>query len=186
MRTFVLWALAGAAIPAVFTLVYWLAGRLRFQQGRPTERTGTYWVADPLIMLPVVLAEEWVFRRWLIGATVPHIGVWWAIALSAVAFALVHVPNGVPTVWTPVNLALFSVVTGRIYLQAGLLAAFAFHWGCNVMQFPVLGYTAYGGKPVGRFMQTSIEGPLWLTGGPGGPESSIAETTLLVVAILLV
>lgn len=186
MRTFALWALAGAAIPVAFTLVYWLVGRLQFQAGRPAERSGTYWAANPLIMLPVVFAEESLFRRWLLGATAPHIGVWWAIGLSAAAFALVHVPNGVPTVWTLINLALFSAVTGRIFLQAGLLAAVAFHWGWNVMQWPVLGYTGYGGKPVGRVGQTTIAGPLWLTGGPGGPESSIAETMLLVVAILLV
>lgn len=133
-----------------------------------------------------VLAEEAVFRGWLLPALEDRVGPPLAVMLSAVAFSGFHVVGGAQGPISLINLMLggmwFALLAQR---SGGIVAPFAAHFGWNVAEDLGLGLVPNPG--VGEFGALSdhdmVGSPAW-GGADEGLNASIAMT-VVVFALLL-
>ncbi|UCE41449.1 MAG: CPBP family intramembrane metalloprotease [Candidatus Aminicenantes bacterium] len=127
------------------------------------------------------------FRLVLFRLTEELLGSWLAFALIAVIFGIVHLRNPEAGVWSLVSLVLGDVLlfaaficTRRIWLVWGL------HWGWNFFQDGVFGMPNSGVTEFVSWIQPIIQGPVWITGGRFGIETSfIAFFISLVVGLVI-
>lgn len=148
----------------------------------------------PLAMLWFGLSsgffEEMLFRGVLFRISEEVLGSWMAIAISSLAFGLIHLNNPGATikgvlfiaVEAGVLLAAAYILTGRLWMSMG------FHMAWNYTQAAIFPMHVSGdGTALGLF-KVKINGPDILTGGVYGMESSIVALTLLTTTgvILLV
>jgi membrane protease YdiL (CAAX protease family) len=136
-------------------------------------------------MLLVALAEEIIFRGVLFRIPERALGTRAALVLSGVLFALAHLPNENITLLAVANTAVAGLVfaaaylvTRRLWLPIGL------HLGWNylydgIFAVPVSGHAARG------WLQVSMPGPEWLSGGAYGVEASAATLLIWTAATLL-
>jgi len=129
----------------------------------------------------VAFFEEIMFRAVLFRIVGQRWGTRNALIVSFIVFALAHMPNEnvsalgiVITGVASLVLCACYMLTGRLWLPIGV------HFGWNylydgVFAVPVSGHAARG------WLQVSMAGPEWLTGGGYGVEASAA--TLLVWGI---
>jgi membrane protease YdiL (CAAX protease family) len=138
------------------------------------------------LMLLVALAEEMVFRGYILGNLLEAgSSKWTALAISAVIFALVHASNLGINVAAILNLFLAGVLLGLNYIYTkNLWFAILFHFGWNFFQGPVLGYPISGLQLPG-ILEMELSGNPLLTGDRFGFEGSLMATFLLLTAILL-
>ena len=138
----------------------------------------------------VGLFEEFLFRGYAQFTLATGIGFWpSAIALSA-GFGAIHLQNngesriGALSVFVIGMFFCFTLRrTGNLWFAVGLHAAF--DWGETFLfSVPDSGLVAPG-----HLLNTSLQGPVWLTGGSVGPEGSVmsfAVVALAAVAFALV
>jgi len=136
----------------------------------------------------VGLAEEYLFRGYLLQSLWRGLGFWPAAVLIALGFGADHYffKRG-ENVWdliTLVSLGLwgcYSVLrTGSLWLAAGYHVAF------DYMQLFIIGTQNGSATPVGRLLNASFEGPPWINGGVLGTEASLLMYPLIVVMFLYV
>jgi membrane protease YdiL (CAAX protease family) len=132
----------------------------------------------------VATFEELIFRAVLFRIVDQRWGTRTALAVSFVLFALAHLPNDNISALAVLNTGVVSLtlcaaymLTGRVWLPIGI------HFGWNFLYdgffaVPVSGHAARG------WLQVSLPGPEWLTGGAYGVEASLL--TLLVWAVATV
>ncbi|MYN39667.1 CPBP family intramembrane metalloprotease [Duganella sp. FT109W] len=132
----------------------------------------------------VATFEELIFRAVLFRIVDQRWGTRVALAVSFVLFALAHLPNDNISALAVLDTAVVSLalcaaymMTGRVWLPIGI------HFGWNflydgVFAVPLSGHAARG------WLQVSLPGPEWLTGGAYGVEASVL--TLLVWGIATV
>jgi len=127
-----------------------------------------------LLFVLVGLYEEFLFRGYPQAALSKLIGFWPAgIALSA-GFGLVHLSNrgetwvGVTSVALVGLLFVFTLKrTGSLWYAVGL------HAGFDWAQSFLYSVPDSGELVRGHLWNTSLHGPVWLTGGTVGPEGSV-------------
>jgi membrane protease YdiL (CAAX protease family) len=124
--------------------------------------------------LLIGVAEEFLFRGYLLQTLWKAIGFWPASAVIAAIFAGVHYAlKPGENLWDVIALVSFSLLccysvlrTGNLWFAVGLHAAWDF------MQFFVIGTPNGGHLPAGRLLDATFSGPAWLTGGTLGTEAS--------------
>ena len=141
---------------------------------------GSLWAAANLM---VGLAEEFVFRGYLLYWLTRGIGFWPSAIVTSALFGLTHfdVP-GEP--WPAVaNIALLSLLlclalqrTGNLWFAIG--SHMSFDWALTFF-FSVTPNTQ------GHLFNSSLHGSKWLTGGSAGPEGNIFNVFLVPLGILL-
>jgi uncharacterized protein len=170
----------------VSTLIFLLYGLHDFTFGRIVlhgvriAKFAGYW---SVMFLLVGLFEEFLFRGYTQFTLARGVGFWpAAIALSTV-FGLVHLGNEGEH-WTgalaAVCIAGFFCLTlrrtGTLWFAVGFHAAW--DWGESFFySVPDSGLPAPG-----HLLNSSLHGPVWITGGSVGPEGSIL--CFLVIALL--
>ena len=171
-RDLVLGLLIGAGM---FTLVFTV---LRLT-GDYTLATGNWsdWATDLLGQLDVGLREEMWFRLIILRLMMRAFGLVPALVVSAALFGMAHLANpnasAVAAIAIAVEaglmLAVFYLITGRIWMAVGVHAA----W--NLFQGSIFGARVSGITETGSvFVSGPVPGtPDWLTGGPFGPEASM-------------
>jgi len=128
-----------------------------------------------LLLAPAALYEE-LFSRGYIFVT---LGRWlgWpvAVALTSIAFGLLHVPNPGADPLPIVMVTLAGVYLAVVLLATrSLYAAWMAHLGWNWVMAVVL-HVAVSGLPFPRPGYEIVDdGPDWLTGGAWGPEGGVA------------
>lgn len=148
--------------------------------------TGTYRVTGFnhwAVLLPGLAAplatgvfEELLFRGGIYRLAEKWFGTWIALVLSSVVFGFVHLENDAATmqgilsisVWAGILLGATYVLTGRLWLGIGLHAAWNYTQG-TVYSGIVSGNAA----PPEGLIVSSMQGPVWLTGGTFGVEASL-------------
>lgn len=138
------------------------------------------------ILLLAVFAEEMVFRGYILNNLLLDGGnKWYALVVSAVLFAVVHVSNAGINGVAILNLVLAGILLGLNYIYTrNLWFSILFHFGWNFFQGPVLGYEISGlGLP--GILDVELSGNPLLTGNKFGFEGSLIATMLLLTAILL-
>lgn len=131
----------------------------------------------------VGVAEEYLFRGYLLQTLWRSVGFWPAATVIALWFGADHYlfKQG-ENVWDLISLVVgglwlcYSVRrTGTLWLAAGWHAAFDF------MQLFVVGTPNGTVQPVHHLLNVSFQGPAWITGGVLGVEASFFMYPLLAL-----
>lgn len=133
-------------------------------------------------MLPAVAValssgflEELVFRGVLFRVVEEWAGSWVALVLSSFVFGFLHLVNPEATVMG----ALFISIEAGLLLAAAYMATrrlwlgIGFHVAWNYTQSAVFSGIVSGNESAPGLVRNTIEGPLLLTGGSFGIESSL-------------
>ena len=151
-------------------------------------------------MLPAVpmavstgIFEELVFRGALFRIVEEALGSWISLLVSSFVFGFMHLLNPEGTVMGAVFISIEAglllgaayMVTRRLWLSIG------FHMGWNYTQSGVFSGIVSGGDSDPGLFRNTIDGPVVLTGGSFGLESSLiafllCTTTGVVLLILAV
>jgi uncharacterized protein len=153
-------------------------------------RTGLSIIVAPLVgALLTGVSEELLIRGVMFRIAEDSLGSYWALAISAVFFGAAHLANPHATVLAGTAIAIQAgillaaayMLTRRLWLPIGL------HAGWNFTQGGLFGVAVSGNTSQG-LLQSTLTGPVWLSGGDFGAESSVVATVicgLLGIAILL-
>jgi len=139
-------------------------------------------------MLLVGVAEELLFRGYALASLVRGLGFWPAALITSLAFGGLHLQKPMETAADILNIVLLGLVmcysvrrTGALWFAIGFHAAFDF---C-ALGFYGAPNTGNDGVPLPHhLLDTRIEGPAWLTGGPQGLEASWLLPLLTAVMFL--
>ena len=146
------------------------------------------WVGAALrvstLLLIAALAEELIFRGYILAVLRQSLGWAPALALTSVAFGYVHVSNPGSSLRALALVMLAGFFLGAIVvvtrsLYAAWMAHFSWNWTMAVLlHIPVSGWTAE--TPDYR---TVDAGPDWATGGVWGPEGGAAAALGMMAGI---
>jgi abortive infection protein len=134
------------------------------------------------------IAEELVFRGIAYRLMEQLFGTWAAFVGSGLLFGIMHITNPGSSLWGGISVALAGgLLFGVIYaLTRSLWVTIGYHAAWNVVQGPLLGVPVSGNE-LPAFLQTTVNGPDWLTGGAFGAEGSVITVVLMFgVTIALV
>lgn len=189
------WSLLGVAAGALGLLacvaLVWLHGSLRAAPpgAEPVARLLALGLAITVLQ---VLAEELLFRGWLLPALATRVApaerlaLPLAVVLSAAAFAAFHLVGGVAHWFGLVNLLLGGIWFALLALRSGgIVAPFAAHYGWNVVEDLGLGLVPNPGRgELGAIFDSDIVGSVWWGGSEEGLNPSLAMALVLVGLIL--
>jgi len=139
-----------------------------------------------LMLLPAAFAEELAMRGYLLTTLIEGVGTPFAIAITSVLFALMHLLNPDPTVLSTAMVALAGLFLATVRLTTGSLwAAWIAHLAWNLVQAVAL-HAPLSGLPLPTPGYRLVDrGPAWLTGGSWGPEGGLAAAAGMLVATFL-
>jgi membrane protease YdiL (CAAX protease family) len=178
----------GFAMLSLVLLLLRLSGHFRIDSVALTGRAA-FWFASAwaITFLAVAWSEEFGFRGYWLFSYARRMRFWPAALLISVVFAGAHLANhgenalGILQVVATGLLFCLSVRrTGNLWFAVGFHAA----WDWAETFF--YGTPDSGLLGVGRFLNTSVQGPNWLTGGSAGPEGSIVAFFVLLLCALLI
>jgi membrane protease YdiL (CAAX protease family) len=136
-----------------------------------------------MLALPAA-AEEAMLRGYPLQALAEAWGAGWALVVTSIVFALLHLPNpGVGWVGLA-NIMGAGLFLGALFLRTGSLWwASGAHLGWNwshafLADLPVSGLELVDAPLV----EPVLSGPAWLSGGGFGPEGSVLATVAVFAA----
>ena len=133
----------------------------------------------------VALVEEILFRGVLFRLPERSLGSWRALVLSALVFALAHLPNAGITLLAVLNTALAGLLFAAAYLATRRLwLAIGMHFAWNFISDGVFSLPT-SGNPARGLLQGQLSGPEWLTGGAYGLEGSAISFIVMALATAL-
>jgi uncharacterized protein len=152
-------------------------------RGRELWGYAALWV---VVFLCVGLFEEFLFRGYAQFTLATGIGFWPAATALSAAFGAVHLFNrgeGKVGALSVFAIGMFFCLTlrrtGNLWFAVGLHAAF--DWGETFLfSVPDSGLVAPG-----HLLNSSFQGPVWLTGGTVGPEGSVMAFAVVALATVL-
>ncbi len=140
-----------------------------------------------LVFLAVSIHEEFAFRGYWLFAMARRMRFWPAAIFLSTIFAVAHLGNhgenflGILQV---LEIGLFFCMTIR---RTGTLwFALGFHAAWDWAETFFYGTPDSGLLGDGRFLNSSVQGPEWLTGGSAGPEGSIVAVLVLLLCAVLI
>ena len=134
------------------------------------------------------IGEELLYRGIGYRLMEQMFGTWAAIIGSGLVFGLMHMANPGATLWGGISVALAGgMLLGTLYaLTRSLWVTIGYHAAWNVVQGPLLGIPVSGNE-LPAFLQVTVTGPDWLTGGEFGAESSgVTVGMISILTIVLV
>jgi uncharacterized protein len=138
-----------------------------------------------LVLAPAALAEEIIFRGVPLVLLSRTFGRPAALVLLSLVFALAHITNPDVTARALGNITLAGILLSLAFFSpGGMWAAFGAHLGWN-MTLAALGAPVSGLPFEIPFVDYSMGGPAWLTGGAFGPEGGLLSTVAITSAIIL-
>jgi membrane protease YdiL (CAAX protease family) len=139
------------------------------------------------VFLGVAVHEEFAFRGYWLFSFSRRLRFWPAAIFVSIVFGAAHLGNPgenalgiVQVVATGLFFCLTIRRTGNLWFAVGFHAA----WDWAETFF--YGTPDSGLLGVGRFLNTSVQGPNWITGGSAGPEGSVVAFLVLLIFALLI
>lgn len=137
--------------------------------------------------LLVGLSEEFSFRGYLLFACSRSMTYWRAAVWLSVCFGVAHLFNPGENALGIVQVVEFGLLMCLTIRRTGnLWFAVGFHAAWDWAETFFYGTPDSGLLGIGRFLNTSVHGPNWLTGGSAGPEGSLLVVPLLALCALLI
>jgi membrane protease YdiL (CAAX protease family) len=130
-----------------------------------------------------VFFEEIVFRLILFRLSEEFFGTWIALILQALIFGVAHIGNPNASILSTLALVFSGgllLTTAYIYTRR-IWLVFGIHMGWNYLLAYLFNIPVSGREHEG-WIQTTINGPTWLTGGPFGIEASVL-TVIFCLAV---
>lgn len=177
-------AVLGAGLFSLVVLELWLLGCYRVVAVHPSWDLA---VAALLLVVDAAL-EELLFRGVLFRLIEEWTGTWIALAVSAVAFGLVHAGNPGATWFSTLAIALEAgvLLAAAFVVTRNLWFPIALHFAWNFFEGPVFGSQVSGHTFLVSAIASRTVGPPILTGGAFGPEAGLAAIlTCSIAAIAL-
>jgi membrane protease YdiL (CAAX protease family) len=143
-------------------------------------------LAWTLTFLIVGLSEEFAFRGYMQFTLTTGIGFWPAAIFLSLSFGLAHAGNPGETKMGLLSVVCFGLLFCLFLRRTGnLWWAVGFHAGWDWGQTFFYGVHDSGIPAYHNLLNSSFDGPSWLTGGSVGPEASVFTPIALgMVAIL--
>ena len=175
------WGFGGISllISALYGLHVFTFGHVALH-GIRLERFAAFWAA---MFLLVAFFEEFLLRGYSQFTLARGIGFWPAGIVLSCAFGLIHLGNGGeqwPGLLAAAFIGLFSCLTlrrtGNLWFAVGFHAAW--DWGETFFySVPDSGLVFPG-----HLLNSSLQGPKWLSGGSVGPEGSLLCFVVIAMA----
>jgi membrane protease YdiL (CAAX protease family) len=189
LRDLLIGCAIGFASLAVAVGIAATAGGLHFSFGGVGMALVRSLVGSALLLFGAALAEEALFRGYVLQTLSRAQLTLLGVLLTSVPFATVHLhnPNVVPGV-TFANTALAGIWLAAAYLRTrSLWFPLGVHWSWNWALGWFFGLPISGIKLVSNSLLRGTDvGPAWLTGGDYGIEGGVACTAALIVFTLLI
>jgi uncharacterized protein len=178
----------GFAMLSGVLLVLQLQGHFRIDSVALQGRAAFFYAfAWAFTFLAVALSEEFAFRGYWLFSFSRRLRFWPAAFFISLVFGGAHLANHgentlgiVQTVATGLILCFSVRRTGTLWFAVG------FHAAWDWAQTFFYGTPDSGLLGIGRLLNSSVEGPAWLTGGTAGPEGSIIGIFVLFLCALLI
>ncbi len=189
LRDFGLGLLLGTATLALAVAVTAVAGALEF--GFQTTDAGllaTRFFMVGAIIFVAAAYEEVLFRGYIFQALLHNLGAAPAVAITSIAFAVLHLNNPSISVFSALNIALAGVWLGVAYLKTrSLWLATALHFSWNFAMVFIFGLPVSGVSVFDRlsWLDGQPGSPVWLSGGDFGPEGGAAATLAVLISTLV-
>ena len=152
---------------------------------RPATISVSGLISGVAIMGVVALAEETVFRGYILGNLLLSFNRGFALLISAALFSVVHTSNPGITIVATANVFLAGLLLGLNYIYTrNLWFGICFHLTWNFVQGPVLGFHV-SGLQHDSIVNATVSGNRLLTGDPFGLEGSLLITLLLILSLVL-
>jgi uncharacterized protein len=182
-RNFWAGSLWGLASLTVLILVLRLTGAFEFGSlalhGARILKFGFYYAA---FFLATGLFEEFLFRGYSLWALSQGMHFWPAAALLSVGFGAVHSGNPGEAKAGLIAAGLIGFFFCLTLRRTGSLWwAIGFHMSWDWGESFLYSVPDSGGMAPGHLINSSLHGPVWLTGGSVGPEGSLLIFVLLAI-----
>lgn len=148
-------------------------------------------ISDALIMELIIfifvgISEELFSRGYCINILKEPEKSWFIpIVISAIVFALMHSMNEGISLLAYINLSLFGILTGYIYIKTkNLWMGIGYHIAWNYFQGAVFGFLVSGAH-TDSIYKIKIVSPNIINGGDFGPEGGIVVTILLIISFFI-
>jgi len=131
--------------------------------------------------------QELVFRVVLFKLTEELLGSWLAFLSIALIFGGAHIGNDNATIWTSLAIAVGDVLLTAAYIYTRRIwLVFGIHFSWNYFQDGIFGMPNSGITQFDSWINSTINGHEWITGGSFGIEASyIAVLMSLGVGIII-
>jgi len=177
----------GFGMLSVLLLALRISGHFRIEAANlRTDAFLRYALGWAAVFLCVAISKEFMFRGYLLFVTSRRAGFWRASVGLSIGFAVAHLGNpgenvlGILQVFGTGLLFCFMIRrTGSLWFALGYHAA----WDWAETFF--YGTADSGILGIGRFLNTSSEGPNWIIGGATGPEGSVIALLIVGLCALL-
>jgi hypothetical protein len=178
----------GFGMLSALLLVLWIPGHFRIESvNLGAGAFARYALGWAVVFLCVSVAEEFMFRGYLLFVAARRAGFWRAGVALSIGFAAAHLGNsgenalGILQVFGTGLLFCFMIRrTGNLWFALGYHAA----WDWAETFF--YGTADSGMFGMGRYLTSSIGGPNWISGGSAGPEGSVIALIVLGLCALLI
>lgn len=126
------------------------------------------------VFMAVAIGEEFAFRGYWLFVMARRLRFWWAALFLSAIFAAAHLGNPGENLFgilQVLEIGLFFCLTIR---RTGTLwFAVGFHAAWDWAETFFYGTPDSGLVGVGHYLNSSVQGSKWLTGGSAGPEGSV-------------
>lgn len=178
----------GFAMLSVILLALRLSSHFRIESVVLARNEFVRWaLAWGATFLAVSMSEEFAFRGYWLFSMSRRLRFWPAALFLSAVFGAAHLGNRGENV-----LGILEVVaTGLLFClmirrTGNLWFAIGFHAAWDWAETFFYGTPDSGLLGVGRFLNSSVQGPEWLTGGSVGPEGSFFAIFVLLFCAMLI
>jgi membrane protease YdiL (CAAX protease family) len=181
-------ALWGFAMLSAILFVLRVSGHFQIDsvalEGQALLRYALGWGA---VFLAVAVHEEFAFRGYWLFAFARFRGFWRAALITSLIFGAAHLFNPGENALGILQVVGIGLLFCLMIRRTGTLwFALGFHAAWDWAETFFYGTPDSGLLGVGRYLNTSVQGPKWLTGGAAGPEGSVIAFLVLLLCALLV
>ncbi len=178
----------GFAMLSAILLVLWVSGHFQIDsvalRGAAVYRWAFAWGET---FLGVSLTEEFAFRGYWLFTMSRRIRFWPAALFLSVIFGVAHLGNQGENVLGIAQVVATGLLFCLMIRRTGTLwFAIGFHAAWDWAETFFYGTPDSGLLGVGRFLNSSVRGPNWVTGGSAGPEGSIFALVILLLCAGLI
>ena len=178
----------GFAALSVLLLILRLSGHFQIDSvalaGSAVFRYALGWA---VVFLAVSVSEELAFRGYWLFSFSRRMRFWPAALFTSVVFGAAHLGNpGENALGILQVIAVGLLLCLTLRRTGNLWFALGFHAAWDWAETFFYGTPDSGLLGVGRFLNSSVQGPTWITGGSAGPEGSVLVLFVFVLCALLI